>query len=224
MFKRLFCIYLLTLLLPGCNTQETLNVQVILHQAPYSCNKNQELMFYLSDFTVNGKKVAVTHPSSQHDSLVLMGANCNSAQSWQFTLANLTQGDDVNFSLAVPFALNHLNPLQQQAPLNESEMFWSWQLGHKFLRLDLADYNFHLGSTDCHSASKLRAPKEPCKYPNRFEFSIKNIDLNKPIVFNLDNLLLGTQQKFCMSEQTNTDCQILFGNLAQGHIFYQDAK
>ena len=36
----------------------------------------------------------------------------------------------------MPWQLNHQNPLTASSPLNISEMFWSWQLGHKFLRFD----------------------------------------------------------------------------------------
>lgn len=211
-------------MLLGCNTQSPLTVQVKLHQQIYSCDKNQEIMFYMSDFTVNGETTSVSHVDSDYANVVLLGANCHSEKSWQIKLNNIAQGDDVSFALAVPFSLNHNNPLQQQSPLNVSEMFWSWQLGHKFLRLDLADYNFHLGSTGCTSASKLRAPTEPCTFPNRYHFTIKNIDLNKPIVFDLDRLLVGVTQKSCMSEQANPDCQTLFANLAQSAIFYQDGQ
>ena len=46
-------------------------------------------------------------------------------------------------------------------------MFWAWQSGHKFLRLDLGNaWSFHLGSTGCHSASAVRPPQRECLRPN----------------------------------------------------------
>lgn len=77
------------------------------------------------------------------------------------------------FDVGVPFAANHANPLTAVAPLNVGEMFWSWQLGHKFLRLDLAaglaaaGWALHLGSTGCESDSVLRPPVARCRQPNR---------------------------------------------------------
>ncbi|HSP98144.1 MAG TPA: MbnP family copper-binding protein, partial [Candidatus Dormibacteraeota bacterium] len=52
----------------------------------------------------------------------------------------------VTFDLGLPFELDHGNVATAPSPLNFSAMFWSWQLGYKFLRLDTAggDFNFHL--------------------------------------------------------------------------------
>ncbi len=43
-------------------------------------------------------------------------------------------------------------------------MFWSWQLGYKFLRVDTADDEFriHLGSTGCQSDGAQPAADELC--------------------------------------------------------------
>ncbi len=77
------------------------------------------------------------------------------------------QYDAVEFKLAVPFAGNHANPLRAEPPLDVPSMFWTWQSGHKFLRLDLGDrWSFHLGSTGCMSASAVRAPSGQCRAPN----------------------------------------------------------
>lgn len=78
-------------------------------------------------------------------------------------------GDYVSmaFLIGVPFDANHGNPLHAAPPLDRPAMFWSWQTGHKFLRLDLDNaWSFHLGSTGCHSASAVRAPAVGCRRPN----------------------------------------------------------
>src|SRR5262245_14312020 len=76
----------------------------------------------------------------------------------------------LRFTVGVPFELNHGNPLTQAAPLDRSDLFWTWQSGHKFLRVDLAaddrEWSFHLGSTGCSSASALRPPGTACAQPN----------------------------------------------------------
>jgi uncharacterized repeat protein (TIGR04052 family) len=76
----------------------------------------------------------------------------------------------IRFSVGVPFDLNHTNPLTAAPPLDRSDMLWTWQSGHKFLRVDLAgdghEWSFHLGSTGCSSASAIRPPQAPCAQPN----------------------------------------------------------
>lgn len=81
----------------------------------------------------------------------------------------VTRGDYVHmeFLLGIPFARNHGNPLDAEPPLDRPAMFWAWQSGHKFLRLDLGNaWSFHLGSTGCHSASAVRPPQRECRRPN----------------------------------------------------------
>ncbi len=75
--------------------------------------------------------------------------------------------DAVVFRLGVPFEHNHGNPLAAAAPLNVPSMFWTWQSGYKFLRVDLGnEWSFHLGSTGCLSASAVRPPANACRQPN----------------------------------------------------------
>jgi uncharacterized repeat protein (TIGR04052 family) len=86
----------------------------------------------------------------------------------------------IRFSIGVPFELNHANPLAAAAPLDRSELFWTWQSGHKFLRVDLVDagreWSFHLGSTGCTSASAVRPPAAPCTQSNVMRVEITGID------------------------------------------------
>ncbi len=73
----------------------------------------------------------------------------------------------VGFLLGVPADRNHANPLAATPPLNVPSMFWTWQSGYKFVRLDVGNaWSFHLGSTGCVSASAVRPPQEPCGAPN----------------------------------------------------------
>ena len=73
----------------------------------------------------------------------------------------------IEFLLGIPFDRNHGNPLLASPPLNVASMFWSWQGGYKFMRIDIAnDWSFHLGSTGCVSASAVRPPSTPCRQPN----------------------------------------------------------
>ena len=42
----------------------------------------------------------------------------------------------VSFTLGVPFALNHGDPTVAPSPLNLTAMFWNWQVGYKFVKVD----------------------------------------------------------------------------------------
>ena len=105
------------------------------------------------------------------------------------------------FELGVPFELNHANPLEAASPLDLPVMFWTWQTGYKFLRVDLGNqWSFHLGSTGCDSASAVRAPAQPCRQPNLARIRIPIAD-DEPakILLDLDALLQGID----VSDQEN---------------------
>ncbi|MEM8531336.1 MAG: MbnP family copper-binding protein [Chloroflexota bacterium] len=44
----------------------------------------------------------------------------------------------VKFDLGVPFELNHLDTAVAPSPLNLPAMWWSWQAGYKFVRIDMS--------------------------------------------------------------------------------------
>ncbi len=96
----------------------------------------------------------------------------------------------VQFTLGLPFGLNHADNLLASSPLNLSAMFWNWQGGYRFFKVDLAAANtgmhsgmmggaaaeagghgnggflIHLGSTGCASAASTAAPATACANPN----------------------------------------------------------
>jgi len=128
----------------------------------------------------------------------------------------------VRFALGVPFARNHLDTATSPSPLNLSGMFWSWQDGYKFLRIDTAFDNFrmHLGSTGCFY-------EEPgilggCARPNRPQISLSSFDPTRSvIVADLAALLAESDLDVnqpntppgCMSDPGDGDCTSLFRNL-----------
>lgn len=129
----------------------------------------------------------------------------------------------IKFDLGVPFTLNHLNPLQQPSPLNLPNMFWSWQMGHKFLRLDMQSpqrsWSFHLGSVGCAAASRVRSPQEPCQQPNLYTVELPLSGGNK-LELNLSRLLQGLdieKAPGCMFHGHGKDsCEQLLNNIQSG--------
>jgi uncharacterized repeat protein (TIGR04052 family) len=99
----------------------------------------------------------------------------------------------LRFTVGVPFALNHANPLTAAAPLDRGELFWTWQSGYKFLRVDFVadgkESSFHLGSTGCSSPSALRPPTTPCAQPNRVRVELKGDPLQQVVRLQLPVLV-----------------------------------
>jgi uncharacterized repeat protein (TIGR04052 family) len=164
----------------------------------------RDLRFYVSDIELldeagRGYPVSLRSDEQwQNERVALIdmaGDNSNSSIRGEVAGAELSGAElsGIRFTLGVPFELNHANPMTAAAPLNRGDLFWSWQSGYKFLRVDLADaareWSFHLGSTGCVSASALRASEAPCAQPNRVEVELRGFDpTREPILVRVDEL------------------------------------
>ena len=125
----------------------------------------------------------------------------------------------IEFLLGIPFDRNHGNPLLAQSPLNVPSMFWTWQSGYKFVRLDIAnEWSFHLGSTGCLSASAVRPPGTPCRQPNLARIRLPSESPGTgTIVIDLDALLAHVETPLegnCMEAYAaSAACRGLMANL-----------
>lgn len=146
----------------------------------------------------------------------------------------------LRFTLGIPFNKNHADPLTQPSPLNLTALFWVWNAGHKFARLDFSStgiprgFLIHLGSTGCTpSDTKLTIPTS-CKSPNRVEVTFPSFNpLRDAVIADLGALLQDTNVDVsqnkpdpnepamdggkrtsagCMSGPTTADCVSLFAN------------
>jgi uncharacterized repeat protein (TIGR04052 family) len=194
----------------------------------------QQLQFFIHGVEVNTSSNGwqpwlMTTNANQADNVALLGEICdrkNGKGYWQLELMPLDEAavvTDIRFTLGVPFALNHLNPLTQPSPLNDASMFWGWQGGHKFMRAELVSQNddwlFHLGSTGCKALSPVRAPKNECFYPNRVSVALPFTLENSTIEFDLALLVrdVGLASKnSCQSAIDEESCKMLFKNLGLG--------
>jgi uncharacterized repeat protein (TIGR04052 family) len=132
------------------------------------------------------------------------------------------------FTLGVPFAANHQDSTAAPAPLNVAAMWWNWQVGYKFLRVDLASqvsgkaapWFIHLGSTGCVAAADTNPPKEECSNPNRVEVRLEKFDVAQNVVVaDLASLVAKVnlseslpKPPGCMSGADDPDCKALFQN------------
>tara|TARA_R110000787_G_scaffold247001_2_gene352695 strand:+ start:202 stop:1083 length:882 start_codon:yes stop_codon:yes gene_type:complete len=232
---------------------QRINLQLLWQEAQLDCQaifnagaehktwSIEQFQFFISDIQMGSessgwRSVDLVPSPFQSNDTVLLGTNCRAAKqknsserdsNWTIELApsvDMSTSSSIRFTLGVPFAVNHLNPISQPSPLNLPSMFWVWQTGHKFVRLELASQNeqwlFHLGSTGCKSASVMRAPEHGCRYPNSVNFQLpiiladdNNVALNLNLAALLNNVEL-TPSSSCQSEQDSVSCQQLFDNLS----------
>ena len=181
----------------------------------------RDFSLYLSQIEyqdLDGKwnKVELDVGKESSSQVVLLTPECSTKSNdykWQIeTKNNIEKWQKVKFTLGVPFALNHENPIFQKSPLNVPSMFWVWRTGHKFLRLEMEsekdDWLFHLGSVGCQAKSAIRAPEEPCQFPNTFTYEVdllevKQINLDVGVLLN--GIVLDTDNS-CKSSRENSAC------------------
>jgi uncharacterized repeat protein (TIGR04052 family) len=122
----------------------------------------------------------------------------------------------LRFQLGVPFELNHADATIAPSPLNLTSLFWNWQAGYKFLRIDLASsgrqqdikpgdiprfgdregsnrlgFAIHIGSTMCAASGPTDKPTA-CANSNRATIEFANFDVAKNVVVaDLKSLLNG---------------------------------
>lgn len=171
-------------------TQSQLTLKFSLPEVPYSANQVAFFIYDIKLIAAGDRAQSFTLDTSRYPdqvALITLGLNQNT-----FALQGSAVSDtfnDIEFIVGVPDALNHANPLQASSPLNNSQMFWSWQQGYKFLRIDghfeagdtkapttTRRWAFHLGSTGCASPSALRPPVEPCRYSHRVHVRLEDFD------------------------------------------------
>jgi uncharacterized repeat protein (TIGR04052 family) len=131
----------------------------------------------------------------------------------------------ISFDLGVPFELNHLDTTTAPAPLNLPAMWWNWQIGYKFARLDLLTpegatpaWLIHLGSTGCASSGSNTPPDAPCSNPNVTTVHLHDFNpLENFVVADLAGLVAAINLKEsipqppgCMSGPEDSDCMSLF--------------
>lgn len=135
----------------------------------------------------------------------------------------------LQFTLGIPFALNHRNPVEQGSPFNVTSMFWVWRAGYKFLRLDVkadgpVERQFvHLGSTGCVAAQQGPAnPATRCDQENRAVIRLADFDPSRDAVitdvaelFARSDLTVNQPKTAmgCMSAPDDSDCVGIFAAL-----------
>jgi len=129
----------------------------------------------------------------------------------------------VRFRLGVPESLNHQNPVDAAPPLSLSDMFWTWNAGYKFVRIDASSslaeaWRVHLGSTRCEGDMMGTAT---CMDRNAPEVEVSDFDpVTGTVVADVAGLVEGSMldntadtPPGCMSAPMDPDCAPIFANL-----------
>lgn len=226
------------------HTPQIVTLQVTYDEQVVGCDKRLQLAenewridafkWYFSALEIlyqqSWQPLKLAQSKSQHSGVVLFENDQCKRRQLQLALqesVDWQQVSAIRFRLGLPFGLNHDNPLKQPEPMNRSDMFWSWQSGHKFLRADLRSddtaWSFHLGSIGCAAASAMRSPTQQCKQPNLFDYQVNTYHRAGTLTLHLEQLLHGVQinsANSCrfhgMQEQS---CAAILENLADNSLF-----
>lgn len=202
----------------------TLEFSAVVGDLPLACGQTyqnvgsgnttiefQDARLYISNvrlITAEGEEVAVTLEQDglwQFENVALLDfedATSGCSDVGTTAINNQIRGtvpeadySGLAFDLGVPFDLNHSDATTAPSPLNVTSLFWSWQYGYKFARIEIlneqtamsgtavpndsggmdmgdgggAPSNFwpiHLGSTGCTSPAPVVGPAAACTRPN----------------------------------------------------------
>lgn len=138
------------------------------------------------------------------------------------------------FDIGVPFDLNHGDPTLAASPLNLTAMFWNWQGGYKFIKVELSStglpvthdanrgWALHLGATGCVSEARTVAPGAACANPNHVAVRFDSFDpAANTVVFDVAPVLAAANVDMntpetspgCMSFPNDNDCVPVLQNL-----------
>jgi uncharacterized repeat protein (TIGR04052 family) len=92
--------------------------------------------------------------------------------------------------VGVPGELNHLDPTSMPAPLNTTQLNWTWNFGYIFLTATAKvvgeetsfDQGVHVGSRGCAGDAQGTGQVVTCQYGNLADVELTNLDLSRPIV------------------------------------------
>ncbi len=233
-------------------------------QEPISCEKGlntlglsrvtarlKDFRFYISDpalIGANGERypISLDPGPRQSDRIALVDFldrqdGCDGDQKETHTritgtLPSDASGSRLEFTVGVPEDWNHIDSVGAPAPLDVASLYWSWQGGFKFMRIDLAPeggisrpdepdfvattFNFHLGSTDCKGQPE-SGESVQCERANRPLIVLEGYTENvSRVVLRYDQLIadldLSVDQADtpgCMSATSDPECQSLFERL-----------
>ncbi len=230
----------------------TLNFRAVVGERPFSCGESYENIgvsrstLTPSEFRVFIHDVQLVTRSGERVPLALeqdgrwqsgdvamldfengSGPCSNGTAELRTTITGSAPDADyvsVEFQIGVPFSRNHANLATQPAPLSVTRMFWSWNAGHKFVRLDGRtatgkNWVLHLGSSGCVPTGTATAPPTDCAQRNAVPVRFEDFDLSRDVIvadvaalYRASDLEDNQTQTAagCMSSPADFDCAPIF--------------
>jgi len=215
-----------------------------------------DFRFYVHDVVLideNGGETPVELDQDgtwQYENLALLdfengsGPCVNGTPATNTSIRGTADGGDytgVKFTLGVPFELNHIDQTTAPSPLDLSALFWSWNGGYKFARIDHTStsvptgWNVHLGSTGCTPGGGPTAVPTVCANEHRVEVTLDLDPENGTVVADYGALLDAADLSVnvagapgCMSFPGDADCPPVMnafgldyeGNASTGQVFF----
>jgi uncharacterized repeat protein (TIGR04052 family) len=140
----------------------------------------------------------------------------------------------LRFTLGVPLERNFVDLASAAPPLDVTAMFWIWQYGYKYLKLDgtspaeeggLNPFFVHLGASECPGDNPEAAPTGRCRSPNQATIELEDFTPGESTVVVDVGALLATSDLSvntegtapgCMSETNDPECALLLPRLGVG--------
>ncbi len=129
----------------------------------------------------------------------------------------------VRFQLGVPEALNHLDVSTAEGPLSFTSMYWGWNGGYKFLRVEgrstgMPDgFRVHIGSTGCTGDG--RGNIDGCIQDNRASVELTGFDPDADRIA-VDLAALFSDSDLDHDQGDSAGCQGTFGDPDCEPIFH----
>lgn len=232
-----------------------INFQALVGDAPFACGQDysgigstgetltpSDLRLYVSNvrlLNARGEEVPVELAQDgiwQYQNVALLDfedgtgpCENGTSQTNSAVIGKVPVGEysGIVFDLGVPADINHLDSAVMPSPLNLTAMWWNWQGGYKFLRVEgkttgLDGWRLHLGSTAC-----VGEPGEPinCMNANRAQVRFESgFSTQSKISLNLQTLLAESDLSKddggavgCMSAPDDMECGPMFKALGIGN-------
>lgn len=133
----------------------------------------------------------------------------------------------LRFRVGVPAARNHLDAASQPAPLSYTQMFWGWQGGYKYVRIEgrtsgQPGFVFHLGATECMGEAAMGT--RLCARPHVPEIALERFDPARDVVVADLGALFATSDldvngggaPGCQADESDPDCAPIFEAIGLG--------
>ena len=133
----------------------------------------------------------------------------------------------LKFKVGLPFAANHLLNTGRPSPLDQSEMFWSWTAGYRFLKIEGFDAAkkslpgglLHLGSAGCVPAGSDYPTS--CAFENLVDVAFPTFNTaTNSVVLDIGTIFKDTDISVnvsgppgCMSAPTDPECPAMLKKL-----------